>query len=339
LSSQKISIDVHNHIYTRSHIQAIERFGAPAGWHVRESPIADVRMLVGDRGYPFLMSKTCYDMEERIKALDAANITFQVMSPSEPFFDFVDPEESVKLAKQVNDEISDTVEKYHSRLAGLAGLPLKDCSAAVEEVKRATGDRGLKGVIIPTKMNGVVSIASPEFEDLWRALEDRSVPVFLHPTLPKGAEAYKEHFLGMMVVYPSETSLTVSQMIFGGLFDRYPRLRIMLADLGGALPMLAGRMERFYSSIKETREDAKRKPIEYLKEFYYENGSEFHTASMTCCLSLTGSEHMLLGTNYPSPIGQLSEALKSIDNLELTEDEKKSIFYTNAKELFALSQI
>jgi predicted TIM-barrel fold metal-dependent hydrolase len=157
--------------------------------------------------------------------------------------------------------------------------------------------------------------------------------------LPKGAEAYKQYFLGLMVVYPSETSIVVAQMIFRGLFDKYPSVKVMLADLGGALPIIAGRMERFYSAIQETRNDVKMQPLQYLKRFYYENGSEFFAASMNCALSLAGSTHMLLGTNYPSPIGQLSDALKSIDGLEIGEEEKKSIFYRNAKELFGLEQI
>jgi aminocarboxymuconate-semialdehyde decarboxylase len=338
VSDKTPSIDVHNHIYVRSHLKAIEEYGPLKGWTIRKDPSGG-QMLYGERGYPFGLSRTCYDMEERIKALDAAGIDFQVMSPSEPFFDFVDALKSAELARTVNDEIADTVEKYHTRFAGLAGLPLNEPGSAVDEAKRATRDRGLKGVIIPTKVNGERSLAMPEFDELWKAFSDLTIPVFLHPTLPKGAEAYKQYFLGMMVVYPSETSIVVAQMIFRGLFDKYPNVKVMLADLGGALPIIAGRMERFYSAIQETRRDVKMQPLQYLKRFYYENGSEFFAASMNCALSLAGSTHMLLGTNYPSPIGELSDALKSIESLEIGEEEKKSIFYRNAKELFSLEQI
>jgi aminocarboxymuconate-semialdehyde decarboxylase len=333
------TIDVHNHIYTDSHIKAIEKFGPAAGWHINYNSRAGLQMLVGDKGYPFLLSKTSYDMAERLKALDAAGITFQIMSPSEPFFDFVEPKQSVQLARTVNDEIAETVEKYPTRFAALAGLPLNDLGAAIDELKRVTSDRGFKGIIVPTKVNGERSLALPEFDELWKAIEELSVPVFLHPTLPKGAEAYKQYYLGMMVVYPSETAITVAQMIFRGMFDRYPHLKMMLADLGGPLPIIVGRMERFYSAIKETREDVKKQPVEYLKNLYYENGSEFHEASMYCALSLAGTKHTLLGTNFPSPIGQLSDAIKSIEKLNLTDDEKNSICYLNAKELFSLSQI
>ena len=330
-------IDVHSHIYTIEHLKTIERFGALAGWKLMNN--AGVRMLYGERGYPFVITQSCYDMEERVKELDKAGVTRQILSPSEPFFDFLeDTKESVKLARSVNDEVSKISETNRDRFAGLAGLPLNDVGASVDEARRACKDLGLKGVILPTKVQGNREITSEEFSELFRALDMLGATIFIHPTLPSGAEQYRKYFLGMMVLYPYESGLTIAKMIFSGMLDKYTKIKIMVADLGGALPMLSGRMFRFYSSIPECKADLKKEPSEYLKDrIFYENGSEFYRYSMRCCYEMVGASHILFGTNHPSPIVAFQDAIDSVESFDISTEEKDMILHQNARKLFSLA--
>lgn len=336
---ERIRIDTHNHVYTKSHLDAIKKLGGLAGWSIRNDPKSGMDMLYGERGYPFVLTKSCYDMEERIKELDDAHISMQVVSPSEPFFDFLEVEDSKRLASKVNNEIAGIAERYPSRFAGLAGLPLGDVGASIEETRRAVRDLGLKGVIIPTKVRGEKAISSPEFEELFDEFDRLSLPVFIHPTLPVGAERYRKYFLGMMMLYPHETNITVAELLFGGFLERFQRMKIMVADLGGALPLMVGRMFRFYSAIEECRKNLKKEPIEYLRNIYFENGSEFYKHSMKCCYEFTGPGQIVLGTNHPSPIVAFNDAVGSIERMDVSEAEKEMMFHSNAKKLFSLNEI
>gem|GEM_PF-1895011 len=338
-SKGRIRIDVHNHVYTKSHLDAIKKFGSQSGWTIRQNPRTGTDMLYGERGYPFNLTRSCYDFEERIKELDGAGISFQVVSPSEPFFDFLDTDQSIELAHTVNDEIATITEKYHSRFAGLAGLPLNDIDASIEEVRRATRDLGLKGVIIPTKVRGERAISSSEFDELFDEFDRLSVTVFVHPTLPAGAERYREYFLGIMMLYPQETAVTIAELLFRGTLERCKRMKIMVADLGGSLPLVVGRMFRFYSAIEECRKNLRNEPLEYLKKIYYENGSEFYKHSMRCCYDMAGGGQIVLGTNHPSPIVAFKDAIKSIETMDVDDREKEMMFYSNAKRLFSLNDL
>ena len=338
-SSELLRVDVHNHIYPKVHIDAVLKFGGPAGWSIKHNPKTGGEMLYGDRGYPFALTRSASDMEFRITELDFAKITMQVLSPSEPWFDFLPLKESVQLSREFNDETAKISEKYPEKFAGLAGLPLNDIDSAIEETSRATKDLGLKGVIIPTKVSGERAVSSPEFDPLFAEFDRLSLPVFIHPTLPVGAVRYRDYFLGMIALYPHETSITIAELMFRGSLEKFKRIKIMVADLGGALPLIAGRMFRFFEAIEESRTNLKKTPLEYLKEIYFENGSEFYPYAMKCCYDMTGPEKILLGTNHPSPIVAFNDAVQSIENLGVPEADKEKMRYKNAKDLFGLSNL
>jgi len=129
-------------------------------------------------------------------------------------------------------------------------------------------------------------------------------------------------------------------MLFRGTLEKYQHMKIMVADLGGALPLMAGRMFRFYAGIEESRKNLKKEPLEYLKKIYYENGSEFYKHSMKCCYDMTGPGQIVLGTNHPSPIVAFNDAVESIEGMDDVDDyEKEMMLYSNAKQLFSLDTI
>ena len=338
--SDFVWVDVHYQIYPKVHTVGIAKVGGRRGWTIRKNPQRGVDMLYGERGYPFVLTKSAIDTEFRLKELDDAGITMQVMSPSEPWFDFMPSVgDSVRLAVEFNNETAKIMEKHPSRFAGLAGLPLNDISAAIEETHRAVKELGMNGVIVPTLVHGERAISRAEFDPLFEEFDRLSLPVFIHPTLPAGAERYREYFLGMIALYPQQTSLAITELLFRGSLERFKRMRIMVADLGGGLPIMAGRMFRFYEAIAESRKDIKKEPIEYLKQIYFENGSEFYSYSMKCCYEMVGPSKILLGTNHPSPIVAFKDAVQSIENLDVKEEDKQLMRYRNAKDLFNLKNI
>ncbi|MEM2972791.1 MAG: amidohydrolase family protein [Candidatus Caldarchaeum sp.] len=328
-------IDVHNHWYPVQYLKILAEHGGRFGWEVVHDRDG-TPVLRSSRGYIFRCTRATNNAEARVAELDEGGLDIQVMSVSEPWVDFLQPPQSTKLAQMVNDDIAKACERFPGRLEGMATVPVNDVDAAVEELKRCVDELGFKGVIIPTRVNGEEAISFVKHYPIFETAGKLGVPVFIHPSLPPGTEAMKQNLTGLMVGYPTETTLVVADLIAAGLLDRLPQLKILLADLGGALPYVAGRMVRFYEAFEHLRRKMAHEPLHYLKLMYYENGAAAHPTAMDYLYRLVGPRNIMLGSNHPSPIGHFTKCMESIRAMSVPEDEKEMMLHGNAAEIFRL---
>ncbi|MEM4314762.1 MAG: amidohydrolase family protein [Nitrososphaerota archaeon] len=328
-------IDVHNHWYPSTYLKLLADHGGKYGWEIvhTQDGTPVIRSL---RGYVFRCTKATNNPEARVSELDEGGLETQVMSLSEPWVDFLPPPQSIKLAQMVNDDIAKACEKFPGRLEGMATVPMNDVDAAVDEIRRCVADLGLRGVIVPTRVNGEEAISVTRHFPIFETASKLGIPVFIHPALPPGSEVMRHNLTGLMVGYPAETTLVVADLIVGGLLDRLPQLKILLADLGGALPFVAGRMVRFYESFDELRRKLAHEPMYYLRMMYYENGAAAHPTAMDYLYRNVGPHHIMLGSNHPSPIGHFTKCMESIRNMDVPEEEKGMMLQRNAAKLFRL---
>jgi aminocarboxymuconate-semialdehyde decarboxylase len=330
-----VRIDVHNHVYPRGYVKAITQGSSGESWSIRERP-GGVQVLVSRRGYVFGLSEETYEPDLRVHAMEGAGIDVQLLSLSEPWLESLPAREASKWARQTNEALAVFHERYPQRFFPVGSLPLHDVDKALEEFDYALQTMGHVGITLPTAARDDEPISASRFEPLFQRAAQTGTPVFLHPSLPPDAEALSEFRLGLMVGYPSQTLLCVAKLLFGGTLERYPDLKLLLADLGGGAPFLVGRMQRFYESMPECRSQLSKEPREYLKELFYENGSEFYAPSVRCVHALAGAEHLTFGTNYPSPIVHFEKALESVRQLHLPTAEEEQIFWKTAARLFSL---
>lgn len=328
-------IDVHNHWYPVQYLRVLAEHGGRCGWELVHSQDG-TPVIRSVRGYIFRCTRATNNPETRVAEMDEGGLETQIMSISEPWVDFLPPPQSAKLAQLVNEDIAMACERFPGRLEGMATVPMNDVDSAVDEIRRAVSELGLKGVIVPTRVNGEETISVNKHYPVFDISSRLGIPVFIHPALPPGSETMRENLTGLMVGYPSETTLVVADLLLGGLLDRLPQLKILLADLGGALPFVAGRMLRFYEAFGELRKKMAHEPFHYLKMMYYENGAAAHPTAMDYLYHCVGPDHIMLGSNHPSPIGHFTKCIESIRSMNVPEEEKEMMLHGNAARLFQL---
>jgi 2,3-dihydroxybenzoate decarboxylase len=230
------------------------------------------------------------------------------------------------------------VKKYPDRFIGLAAIPAQSPKEAVEELKRAIEQLGLKGVCL-------VSNAQEEYFDgekyrvIFEMAQKLDVPVYLHPTLPSasmiGAYAGYETLSGPPHGYATEVSLHVMRLIYSGLFDRYPELKMIIGHMGEGLPYWLPRLDFAWLREMPNRPKIEKRPSEYLKRnFTLTTSGMFFQPALICAYLALGANNIAFGVDYPPEINEL--AVKFINEAPICNSDKEKICHTNAEELFKL---
>ncbi|MFQ6124255.1 MAG: amidohydrolase family protein [Candidatus Heimdallarchaeota archaeon] len=324
-----MKIDIHNHFFPVKYIKELEKR--------KHSPTVERdhlgRILIKYAGDYNIVEKAHTDPEMRLKEMDRSGIDMQALSLTTPGIDSIEPiSQGVALAKIVNDKFSTIVETYPERFAALAALPMRDVSSAVCELERAVTTLGLSGATIFSNVAGKC-LDAIEFWPLYERASKLDVPLFIHPTTPVYGHVFEDYRLVPLLGFPFDTTLAITRLVFSGVFEKYPKLKFVLAHAGGTMPYLAERIDNGYRAYPECKKHIKKLPSEYLKLTYLDTVS-FHPPALTCAFVFMGSNHLVLGSDYPHQIGNLEQSVTSIEELDLPE--KENIFGENAVRLLKL---
>ncbi|MFQ5649383.1 MAG: amidohydrolase family protein [bacterium] len=323
-------IDFHNHVYPPEYVDEIH--SGPSAYEVTfdrdKNPIlhspGDYNVLVPGHRL----------MNVRLKVLEDCGVDKQVISFTAPGTLIETPKRSVELSKRVNDVFARIQDEHGDHFLALATLPLNDPKASAVEVERAISDLGLKGITLYSNANGV-SLSDPCFWPLYEAANQLNVVIFVHPTYPIGVEAMKDYMLMPLVGFVSDTTLAAASLVFSGVVEKFPNINWVLGHLGGAVPFLAERFDRGYEAFEQCRKNITRPPSEYLKEFYFDTVN-FDVRALQFALDFAGADHLLAGSDYPHKIGSIEKMLTSIEELNVSAEEKAGILGKNAARLLGL---
>jgi aminocarboxymuconate-semialdehyde decarboxylase len=327
------TIDIHAHLVPRSLWQAAD---ARKDWYgFRHEPGDGVGTMVGDgKRTHFASSKVRFTPEERLKDMDAQGVDVQVISIHTPFFGYhLDPAQGRQLARDVNDEIAAMARQWPRRFAGLATLPVQDVKAAIDELERAVTVLGLKGAELDTVVNGE-NWDEPKFLPLFKAAEAMGAVLFFHPQpqhnfmMQRTTRYGLSNSLGVIV----EDAIVVSILIFGGILDACPGLKVCIAHGGGPACFAMGRIDRGWQARPDARQHIQQAPSTYQRRLYYDcvTGSE---AALRFLLDQVGADRVVLGSDWPfvpwdpSPVAWV-QGLQT-----LTPDEKEKILWRNLESL------
>jgi aminocarboxymuconate-semialdehyde decarboxylase len=330
------SIDVHAHLVPRSAWRAAE---AGREWHgFRHEPGEGVGSFMGNgKRIPFTSPKVRLTPEERIADMDAQGVDVQVVSIHTPFFGYhLEPTRGRELAREVNDEIASMTREWPARFAGLATLPVQDVKLAVDELERAVTVLGLKGAELDTLVNGE-NWDEPKFLPLFKAAEAMGAVLFFHPQpqhnfmMQRTTRYGLFNSLGVIV----EDAIVVAVLIFGGILDACPSLKICVAHGGGPACFAMGRIDRSWQGTPPERRTIPEPPSSYQRRLYYDTvvGSE---KALRFLLDEVGADRVVLGSDWPfvpwhpSPVAWL-QGLKSI-----RPEEKEKILWRNLEALLKL---
>ena len=234
----------------------------------------------------------------------------------------------------MNDDIAKIVDQYPNRFIGLGTIPMQDEKLAVNELERCIKDLGLAGIQIRSNINGN-NLSDPAFFHIFEAASDLGASIFIHPWDIMGKEQMERYWLPWLVGMPAETSRAICSMIFGGVFERLPNLRVAFAHGGGAFPATIGRIQHGFDVRPDLCAiDTKVDPKDYLGKFWVD--SLVHDIDMlNYLIDKIGSKKIALGSDYPFPLGETEPGLL-IESSSLSRDVQDDLLYKNALDWLAL---
>ncbi len=323
-------IDFHNHYYPPEYLEALQAGPSEIAvtFDEHQNPVLH---SPGDKN---IIVPGHRDITVREAVLDEAGIDMQVLTFTAPGTLIEGPDRSVALSQKVNDALATIVAQRPERFTALATLPLNDSEACPAEFERATGDLGLKGVMLFSNASGV-ALSDRRFWPLYERASEAGAVMYIHPTYPVGVEAMQEYWLMPLVGFVFDTTLAAAGLVFSGVVERFPGIRWVLAHLGGAIPYLAERLDRGYHAFADCRKEIGRPPSEYLREFYYDTVN-FDVRALEFAIEFAGVNHVLAGSDYPHQIGSLAQMVHSIEALDISDADRAKVLGGNTAELLGL---
>jgi aminocarboxymuconate-semialdehyde decarboxylase len=298
-----LKIDIHTHVLPENWPNLRERYGYGGFVRLEHSGPGCARMFVDDKEFREVQSN-CWDAAVRLGECAASSVNVQVLSTVPVMFSYwAKPEHTADLSRLLNDHIAGLVHEHPKRFVGLGTLPMQDVTLSIRELERCSRDLGLAGVQIGTHVNGW-NLDDERIFPILEAAADLGAAVFVHPWQMLGRERMGLYWLPWLVGMPAETALSICSFIFGGIFERLPRLRVAFAHGGGAFPGLIGRLEHGFNvrpDIVATRNQ--RSPREYLGRFYVDS-LVHEPAMLNYMIELMGANCIALGSDYPFPLGE-----------------------------------
>ena len=283
--------------------------------------------------------KRLFDVGEyRIKLMDEAGVDVQVLSHGAPSLQKIGADIAVDLGRSVNDRLLATIARNPTRFAAFCALPTAVPKAAADELERCV-KLGFKGAMIHGLANGKF-LDEPEFDAIWERAQALDVPIYIHPSVPMQAvsDAYYAKFAKdfPMVIragwgYTVETATIAIRMVLGGVFERYPRLKIILGHLGETLPFLIWRIDH---TLKRPGHKAISFRDVFATNFYVTTSGNFSNPALLCCMMELGIDHILFAIDYPFVDNQ--PGMDWIPTIPLCDEDKAKLLSGNAKRLLKL---
>ena len=329
-------IDIHAHLLPQCAWRAFDagqewygfKFEAGQGMGATVSPV---------RRDVIPTPKLKFTPEERIQDMDDQGVDVHVVSMATAWFGHhLNSEEGLKQAREVNDEIASMAKQHPTRYAGLATLPTQDVQASIGELDRAVNQLGLKGAELDTVVNGH-SWDEPQYMPLFKAAEEMGAILFFHPHPQDNivAASSNPYTLGNLFGVLVEDVLTYCALVFGGVMEKCPELKVCIAHGAGPACYGMGRLDRGWQVRSEARAHISKPPSHYIPRIYYDTVSPSE-AAVRFLIDQVGIDRVVLGSDWPyvpwdpSPGGWI-ESLES-----LTPEEKEKILYKNLEELLGI---
>jgi aminocarboxymuconate-semialdehyde decarboxylase len=307
-------------------------------------------MMIGDRVFREITDNV-WDPRRRIEECDQAGVTMQVLSTVPVMFSYwAKPTDALDLSRRLNDHIAEVVRAHPARFAGLATIPLQDPEMAARELERCVSELGLRGAQIGTHVDAnphfgridTLNLDNASLQPVWSAAEQLEAAIFVHPWDMLGKERMPKYWLPWLVGMPAETSLAICSMIFGGVFERFPKLRVAFAHGGGAFPFTIGRIEHaFHVRPDLCATDNKANPRKYLADGdtparFYVDSLVHDPDALKLLMKLFGAQRVALGSDYPFPLGEArsGELIEGMN--ELSPQVKTQLLSGTAREFLGL---
>jgi aminocarboxymuconate-semialdehyde decarboxylase len=330
-----LKIDIHTHIIPEHLPNFKEKYGYGGFINLDHHKPCCARMMMDDKFFREIQDN-CWDPEKRIQECNHHHIDVQVLSTIPVMFSYwAKPMDVLDLSMFLNDHLADIVHRYPKRFVGLGTVPLQHPELAIKELERCM-KIGLKGVQIGSHVNEW-NLNAPELFPFFQAAQEMNAAIFVHPWDMMAKEKMTEYWLPWLVGMPAESSLAICSMIFGGVFERLPNLKVAFAHGGGSFPATIGRIEHGFNvrpDLVAVHNEVN--PREYLNRIYLDT-LVHDPLKLDYLLNLMGPSQLALGTDYPFPLGEL-EPGKLIESMPYEDNIKERLLNGTALEWLGMNK-
>jgi predicted TIM-barrel fold metal-dependent hydrolase len=295
-----------------------------------------------------------YDVEARLRTMDEAGVSRQVLTLSYPPIEelFPDPALAARLARVANDGIAELAARHPDRFLPVGTAVLSDVEAALKESERCLGELGMKGMLIYTSVLGQ-PLDDPRFLPFFELMAQRGRPIWLHPTRPRSRPDYSgeeesRYWVWQVFGWPYETAAAMTRLIFSGILDRFPGLTFITHHAGALVPFFERRIESCMSMFDRYLDGSRlldrlpRPLMDYYRSFYVDTAVQASPGALLAAYAFYGPERILFGTDAPYPdaprgTGLAAEGIEAVRSLPIPEAHKGQILWGNAQRLLDMA--
>jgi aminocarboxymuconate-semialdehyde decarboxylase len=332
-------IDIHTHILPKNWPNWNEKFGYD-GWLTIEHDDDGTARMMNSNGKIFrIVEENCWSPTKRIIEMNEKGVAVQVVCtvPGTGFNYHVPAADAVEVAQYLNDHLHGIIQEFPTRFIGLGTLPMQDTNLAIQELRRCINELHFHGIQIGSHINGK-NLESPDLEAFWTEVESLNCAVFIHPWYMGTEERLTKHWFQWTLGMPHETAIAMSSLIFGGVLERHPTLKLCFAHGGGSFPLLIGRLTHGFDVRPDLCQTCnKQQPETYLHRLYLD--SLVHDPDvLKLIVKKFGNNRVIMGTDYPFPLGEIDAPGKLIEDVfDADLEMKHNLLWRNAVEFLNLS--
>jgi aminocarboxymuconate-semialdehyde decarboxylase len=329
------TVDIHTHVLTEETMELIRKAAPKVA--PRLTPIdsdSAVLEVVGTPYRPF--PRGGWDIERRLRDMDAAEVDVQVLSATPQTYLYgQDASLAAACAAIQNDQIAKLVAAQPDRFLGIATLPMQAPERAADELRRAVRTLGLRGAMIGSNVQGN-NLDDPALEPIWAAAAALDALLLIHPVTVAGADRLRSYYLANLIGNPLDTTIAAACLVFGGVLDRHPDLKVLLVHGGGFVPYQAGRWVHGWHVRPEPKINLKQSPEPWIERFYYD--TILHSVErLEFLVRSAGAARVLLGSDYPYDMGT-SECVRQVRALSIPAADKAIMLGTQAWSLLGATK-
>jgi len=324
-----VKIDIHTHIMPERIPDWFKKFGYGEFIHLEHHKPCCARMIKGDKVFREV-EQNSWDPGARMKEMDMTEVSMQVLSTVPVLFNYwAKPEHGLETSRFFNDHIAQCVALNPTRFMGIGTVPLQDIDLAIREMERCVRELRLPGLELGSNINNK-NLGDSYFEPFWAAAEELGCCIFVHPWEMMGEKDMQKYWLPWLVGMPAETARAIASMIFSGVMERHPKLRIAFAHGGGSFPFTIGRIEHGFNVRPDLCAiDNPVNPRDYLGKFWID--SLVHDPkALNYAIDVIGGDKICLGSDYPFPLGEHHPG-KLIESMDFSIAVKEQLLYKNAQ--------
>ncbi|MDP4638049.1 MAG: amidohydrolase [Crocinitomicaceae bacterium] len=330
-----LKIDMHSHIIPKNLPNWTEKFGYGKFIYLNHNEDRSADMMQGGQFFRRI-KENCWDEDLRLGEYEQFQTQTQVVCTIPVLFSYwAEPKHGLELSEYLNNHIAELVAKYPKNYIGLATIPMQDTELAIKELERAKAI-GHVGIQIGSNINDE-NLSEERFFPIFEACERLGMAVMIHPWQMMGFDSMKKYWLPWLVGMPAETSRAACSMIFGGVLERLPNLRVCFSHAGGSFLPTLGRIEHGFNCRPDlVAIDNEVNPRDYVGKFWVDCITHDIDA-LKYILKMQGSKRVCLGSDYPFPLGDL-EIGKFIEESDLSTQDKENIFSNSTLEWLNLNK-